>query len=185
MNLKKMSFLMILTAFSACSIFSSGQQGDPILDNEKDTILNNPNNSIDANKRAQEYRNNNPLLDFGSGSKKQNTTFAFGTSNVLWRASLKTLDFIPLSSADYAGGILIFDWYTPNQNSNEQLKLTVKFLSNELRSDSLQIIAFKRICVNGKCSDSKADNNFTDQIKDSILTAARTLKLQDAKTQKN
>jgi hypothetical protein len=185
MNIKNSLFFALMLIVCSCSIFSSDQQKDPILDNEQDSMLKNPNNAVDANKRAQDYRNNNPLLDFGSNKKNQNTTFSFATSNVLWRATLKTLDFIPLASADYAGGILVFDWYSPNSNTNEQLKITVRFLSNELRSDSLQVSAYKKICVNEKCTNVKADNNFTDQINDSILTAARTLKLQEAKTQKN
>jgi len=185
MNIKNLLFLTLLLVFYSCSIFSSNEQKDPILDNDKDSMLNNPNNSVDARKRAEDYRNNNPLIDFGSNKKNQNTTFSFATSNVLWRATLKTLDFIPLASADYAGGILVFDWYSPNSNTNEQLKITVRFLSNELRSDSLQVSAFKKICVNEKCTNVKADNTFTEQINDSILTAARTLKLQEAKTQKN
>ena len=185
MNIKNSLFLALMLIFCSCSIFSSNQQKDPILDNEQDSMLKNPNNAVDAKKRAEDYRNNNPLLDFESDKKKQNTTFSFATSNVLWRATLKTLDFIPLASADYAGGILVFDWYSPNNNTNEQLKITVRFLSNELRADSLQVSAFKKICVNEKCTNVKADNTFTEQINDSILTGARTLKLQEAKTQKN
>jgi len=112
--------------------------------------------------------------------RSNNTTFAFGTSNVLWRATLKALEFLPIANADYSGGVIVYDWYS-DKDSNEQIKISVKFLSNELRSDSIQITSHKRICVNEKCSTSKLDNNFSSEIKESILTTARTLKIEDSK----
>jgi hypothetical protein len=187
MNFK---ILLILALFfiNGCSLFSS-KESDPILDKENSNnqdyaVKKGGNATVDARARAKIYSEEHPLLDFG-GDNKKNNTFVFGTSNVLWRATLKALDFIPLTSADYSGGIIIFDWYSDNSNTNQQIKLTVKFLSNDVRSDALQVTAFKKTCINDKCVTTKADDNFTEQVKDSILTAARTLKLQDAKSQKN
>ena len=60
-------------------------------------------------------------------------------------------------------------------------KVTVRFLSNEVRADSIQVISHKRTCMNEKCSLTKLNNNFSSEIKDSILTAARALKIEDAK----
>jgi hypothetical protein len=185
MNLKTI-LLFTLILINACSIFSS-KETDPILDQESSNSGSGRkagSATVDAKTRAEIYRNEHPLIDFGGDSKKTNN-FVFGTSNVLWRATLKALDFIPLTSADYAGGIIIFDWYSDASNPKEQIKLTVKFLSNDLRSDALQVTAFKKICINDKCTTTKVDSNFTDEIKDSILTTARNLKLQDAKSQKN
>ena len=186
MNLKNL-LIIGLFLINACSLFSS-RESDPILDQDnskQDSAKKGSIAAVDASKRSQDYRDQHPLLDFGGDSKKNNTNFTFGTSNVLWRATLKTLDFIPLASADYAGGIIIFDWYSENSNPKEQIKLTVRFLSNDVRSNALEITAFKKNCINDKCTTTKAADNFTEQVKDSILTAARTLKLQDAKSQKN
>mgnify|MGYP001250882483 FL=1 len=76
-----------------------------------------------------------------------NTNFQFSSSNPLWRASLEILDFLPMTTVDYAGGMIISDWYSDNtNNSNESIKITIRFLSNEIRSDSLKVIAHKKTC---------------------------------------
>jgi hypothetical protein len=67
------------------------------------------------------------------------------TSNPMWRASLEILDFLPLTTVDYSGGIIITDWYSDNGN-NDSIKITVRFLSNEIRSDNLKIIVHKKNC---------------------------------------
>jgi hypothetical protein len=109
----------------------------------------------------------------------------FGNANVLWRASLKSLDFLPLISSDYSGGILIYDWYSQSNNSKEQIKISIQFLSNELRSDSIKIIAHKRICENiDKCSNLIVDQKFADTVKENIITVARSLKIEEAKKEK-
>ena len=113
------------------------------------------------------------------------TTFEFASSNVLWRATLKSLDFLPLLNADYGGGIIIYDWYSQTNNPKEQIKISVQFLNNELRSDSIKIIAHKKICETAeRCSNSTLDQNFANSVKDSIMTSARTLKIEEAKKEK-
>ena len=88
-------------------------------------------------------------ITLGNLGKTKNTTYEFSTSNPMWRASLEVLDFIPLSTVDYSGGIIITDWYSDSsQNNTESLKISVRFLSNELRSDSLKIIVHKKNCAN-------------------------------------
>ncbi len=123
---------------------------------------------------------------FGSiGQSKSGTNFEFASSNVLWRATLKSLDFLPLLNADYSGGIIIYDWYSQSNNPNEQIKISVQFLSNELRSDSVKIIAHKKNCDSfNKCSNTSSDQKFADTIKDSIIASARTLKIEEAKKEK-
>ena len=135
----------------------------------------------DPKQRAREYADKKGGI-FGDINNRgsNNTTFAFGTSNVLWRATLKTLEFLPIANADYSGGIIVYDWYS-DKDSNEQIKISIKFLSNEVRSDAIQITSHKRMCINDKCSTSKLDNNFSNEIKDSILTTARALKIEDSK----
>ena len=72
--------------------------------------------------------------------------FDFASSNELWRASLDTIDFMPLSSVNYSGGIIITDWYSENDNPNESIKISIRFLTNEIRSDALNIKVFNRKC---------------------------------------
>ena len=62
----------------------------------------------------------------------------------MWRASLEILDFLPLTTVDYSGGMIITDWYSEN-SSNESIKITVRFLANEVRADSLKIIVHKKL----------------------------------------
>ena len=101
------------------------------------------------------------------------TTYEFSTSNPLWRASLETLDFLPLSTVDYSGGIIITDWYSEN-NNQESIKITVRFLSNEIRSDSVKIIVHKKNCSkNLICSTNIVSNNIiSDELRASILKKA-------------
>ena len=76
------------------------------------------------------------------GSKS--TNYEFSTSNPLWRASLEIIDFMPLTTVDYSGGIIITDWYSDGQNFDESIKITVRFMSNEVRSDSVKIIVHNK-----------------------------------------
>jgi hypothetical protein len=119
------------------------------------------------------------------GKRSQSTTFEFASSNVLWRATLKSLDFLPLLNADYSGGIIIYDWYSQTNNPKEQIKISVQFLNNDLRSDSIKITAHKKICETiERCSNSTLDQNFANSIKESIIASARTLKIEEAKKEK-
>ena len=116
------------------------------------------------------------------GKKSSGTNFEFATSNVLWRATLQSLQFLPLINADYAGGIIIYDWYSDNLNANEQIKVSIRFLNNEIRSDSIQVITQKKICdTNGKCLITQGNEIFSKNIKDSILNSARLIKIEESK----
>ena len=68
----------------------------------------------------------------------------------MWRASLETLDFLPLTTVDYSGGMIITDWYSDDTNNLKSIKITVRFLSNEIRTDSLKIIVHQKNCSNTK-----------------------------------
>jgi hypothetical protein len=117
--------------------------------------------------------------------KSSNETVNFATSNVLWQATIKSLDFLPLMSSDYSGGLLIYDWYSEANNPREQIKVSVRFLSNELRSDSIKITAHKKICNSAdKCSNSTLDEKFSNTIKENIIASARSLKIEEAKKEK-
>ncbi len=143
---------------------------------------------IDPNldKKAREARDRGGGI-FGdiNNRRSSSTTFEFASSNVLWRATLKSLDFLPLLNADYSGGIIIYDWYSQTNNPKEQIKISVQFLNNELRSDSIKITAHKKICETAeRCSNSTLDQNFANSVKESIIASARILKIEEAKKEK-
>ena len=79
-------------------------------------------------------------------NRKKGGTFDFASSNALWRASLDTISFMPLLTADYGGGIIVTDWYNSTNDENQSIKISIQFLSNEIRSDALDIKVFKKNC---------------------------------------
>ena len=80
------------------------------------------------------------------GDKKNTGEFDFASSNELWRASLDTLDFMPLALANYSGGVIVTDWYSDSDSNNESVKISIRFLSNEVRSDALAVKVFYKNC---------------------------------------
>ena len=98
--------------------------------------------------------------------------FEFASSNELWRASLDVIDFMPLTSANYSGGIIITDWYS-EQNENESIKITIRFLSNEVRSDALNIKIFHKICdKNFNCVVKEKKSSLNIELQKEILKKA-------------
>jgi len=121
---------------------------------------------------------------FGSSG----TNFEFATSNELWRATLEVLDFLPLANVDYAGGIVITDWYNEGTSNEESIKITIRFLSNEIRADAVSVIIHKKVCPSiGNCNISKiSSTTLEEEIKFSILKKATLLeKNKLKKTRKN
>lgn len=108
------------------------------------------------------------------------TNFEFSSSNPLWRASLETLDFLPLTTVDYSGGVIITDWYSEN-NTQESIKLTIRFLSNEITSNSLKIIVHKKKCnSNADCVINLSQSNvIKNELRSTILTKAASLEKKD------
>ena len=113
------------------------------------------------------------------GSKKGGTTYSFATSNPLWRATLDTLDFMPLSSANYSGGIVVTDWYTDNDTPQESIKISIRFLTNEIRSDALDVkIFYKKCSVNTNCTVTERESSLKKEIIKEILKKAALYKKQ-------
>jgi len=108
----------------------------------------------------------------GGGSK--GNTYEFASSNPLWQATLDTLDFMPLASANYSGGLVVTDWYSENNSSNESVKISVRFLTNEIRSDALDINVFLKKCNQAltNCSISQNNNDLIADLNLSILKKA-------------
>ena len=109
-------------------------------------------------------------------NKKNTGTFDFASSNELWRASLDTIDFMPLASANYSGGIIISDWYSDNFN-DESIKISIRFLTNEVRSDALDIKIFYKKCnENENCKVSERGGELVTELKKKILSKAAIYK---------
>jgi len=108
------------------------------------------------------------------GGNNGGTTYSFATANPLWRATLDSLDFMPLVSANYSGGIVVTDWYTENSTPQESIKISVRFLTNEIRSDALDINIFYKECSKNltNCKVSQKDNELVSEITLSILKKA-------------
>jgi len=108
------------------------------------------------------------------GGKNGGTTYSFATSNPLWRATLDALDFMPLVSANYSGGIVVTDWYSENSTPEESIKISIRFLTNEIRSDALDVNVFYKECSNDltNCKVTQKDNELVSQITLSILKKA-------------
>ena len=134
---------------------------------------------VDPNANVRTQKN----LEEGKGFKVFDTTrdmmgrsgaFQFANSNGLWRASLDVIDFMPLSSVNYSGGIIITDWYSENINPNESIKISIRFLTNEVRSDALDIKIFNRKCENNfyNCKFTNSGEVLIAELKKEILKKA-------------
>ena len=106
-------------------------------------------------------------------NKSGGGTFEFASSNELWRASLDIIDFMPLASVNYSGGIIITDWYSTDQTSNESIKISIRFLTNEIRSDALDIKVFNKKCLTqSNCVISEKKGKINNELKIKILKTA-------------
>ena len=113
------------------------------------------------------------------------TTFQFATSNELWRATLEVLDFLPLANVDYSGGIITTDWYNEGTALDESIKITVRFLTNEIRSDGIRIIVHKKRCdIQQQCSIKKISSTLEQELQVAILKKATIFQRDYNKTQK-
>ena len=147
--------LLSLLILNSCGIY------------KRSDVKDNPVNVEDrVRKNIEEGRG----LRFSTG--KKGGVFDFASANELWRASVETLDFVPLVNASYSGGIIITDWFNGGKNNNRDLKITIRFLSNEIRSDALKIIVHERICTNNNCSTNLIDSKISSEIQLAILKRA-------------
>ena len=139
-----------------------------------DASKNPPNARERAAKRIEEgkgFRLSNATKNLGG------TNYEFASSNELWRASLDTIDFMPLTSANYSGGIIITDWYSDNSNPNESIKIIIRFLTNEVRSDALDIkIFYKKCSTLTNCLVSEKKTSLKSELKREILKKAALYK---------
>ena len=123
-------------------------------------------------------------LDLWMELRKEEEEILNASSNELWRASLDAIDFIPLASVNYSGGIIVTDWYSNNQNFKDSIKISIRFLTNEIRSDALDIKVFKKVCdENNRCVVSESSGELIKELKLKILKTAKIYEVQ--KKEKN
>ena len=139
---------------------------------------------IDVNERVEKNIEEGRGISFG-GPKRQGGVFDFASSNEMWRASIEVLDFVSFTNASYSGGIIITDWFSGNNKDEEtkprELKITVRFLSNEIRADGLKVIVHEKLCSSidrNDCQIKKIESEITNQIKLAILKKASIFKEQ-------
>ena len=132
-------------------------------------------NPVNVNERVARNIEEGRGIRFGLGGNKGGT-FDFASANELWRASVDTLDFVPLVNASYSGGIIITDWFNGGENTNRELKITVRFLTNEIRSDALKVTVHEKICNEyNNCKTSLIDSKISSEIQLAILKRAALL----------
>ena len=174
MNLLKKLKILVLLSLSALILTSCGLPGADARKYPPD-----PKKRVEKNmEEGRGFR----LMD---KVKKRGGQFEFASSNELWRASLDTIDFMPLTSVNYSGGIIITDWYSTSESSKESIKVSIRFLTNEIRSDSLDIKVFNKKCnTQNDCVISEKGGNLISELKTKILKTAAIYKKESKKKKK-
>ena len=142
---------------------------------------------INAEERARQNINQGKGTSLRDLVGRGNTNYEFSTSNPMWRASLEILDFLPMTTVDYSGGIIITDWYSDVSSGNEEsIKITVRFLSNDIRSDSLKIIVHKKKCISQQpCKvEILSKSAISQELRTSIIKKASLLKKESTNKKK-
>ena len=119
------------------------------------------------------------------GGGKKGTSYQFASSNPMWRATLEILDFLPLANVDYSGGIITTDWYNEGTASDEAIKITIRFLTNEIRADGLKVIVHKKKCnIKQKCTVKKISSALEQELRVAILKKASIFAKETTKKRK-
>ena len=133
------------------------------------------NTPIEGKERARKNIEEGRGISIGKALSRE-TTYQFSTSNPMWQATFDVIDFMPLVTVDYAGGMIITDWYADANTTNDSLKFTIRFLSNEIRPDSLKIIIHKKTCkTQSNCIVQKIASKLENTIRSQIMTKAAIL----------
>ena len=160
---------LLITVFSLTILSSCGGK---LPGGDARKIPTNPAERV--KKNVEEGRGFRLMDKVGTGSG----TFEFASSNPLWRASLDTIDFMPLASVNYSGGILVTDWYS-TESGDDSIKISIRFLSNEIRSDALDIKVFSRSCKTlSNCIISEKPGNLILELNSKILKTAAVYEKQ-------
>tara|TARA_B100001123_G_C14958487_1_gene886671 strand:- start:6 stop:575 length:570 start_codon:yes stop_codon:yes gene_type:complete len=174
--LKRTGFLItgiiILSFLNSCGIYQPS-----------DARVVSPNSKERVKKNLEEGKGLSlkKMMDGGSAG----TNYQFASSNPMWRATLEILDFLPLSNVDYSGGVIITDWYNEGTSLDESIKITIRFLTNEIRSDGLRIIVHKKRCnIDQNCKITKISSALEQELQVAILKKAIIFEKEFSKNKK-
>ena len=164
--------IIILGFLSSCGIYAPS-----------DARTVSPNSKERVKKNLEEGKG----ISFGKmmDERGSGTSYQFASSNPMWRATLEILDFLPLANVDYSGGIITTDWYSEGTSLDESIKITVRFLTNEIRSDGIRIIVHKKRCdIQQQCSIKKISSTLEQELQVAILKKATIFQRDYNKTKK-
>ena len=170
-TIKTIAFLTLITIFlTGCNGKLPGGDARKFPDDPKKRVQQNL-------KEGRGFTINKAIGDMTGGGG-----FEFASSNELWKASLDVIDFMPLSSVNYSGGIIITDWYYDNTDPSESIKISIRFLTNEIRSDALEIKVFNRKCRDNlmNCKITESNKILVNEITKEILKKAAIYKKEKA-----
>ena len=144
-------------------------------------------NPVNVDQRVKKNIQEGRGIRFGGGATRGGD-FDFASSNPLWRGAIDVLDFVPLTYASYSGGIIITEWFSSEnntENTNRELKITVRFMTNEIRADAIKILVFEKLCAqNNNCKTKKIKSNLEGELKLAILKKAALFERDDFKKYK-
>jgi hypothetical protein len=160
--LKGAIFMVAAVALAGCSMFRADEE--------------TPTSRADDNAGR-----GGGISIFGGGGSSRGGDEGIGVNSYLWRASLDTLNFMPLQSADPFGGVIITDWYSASTTPNERFKATVYILDTRLRADALNVSIFRQTNTDGQWADASVDPDTEIQIENAILQRARELRLSNVR----
>ena len=152
--------IIILGFLSSCGIYAPS-----------DARKVSPNSNERVKKNLEEGKG----VSFGKmmDGRGGGANYQFASSNPMWSATLEILDFLPLANVDYSGGIITTDWYSEGTSLDESIKITVRFLTNEIRSDGIRIIVHKKRCdIQQQCSIKKISSTLEQELQVAILKKA-------------
>ena len=119
------------------------------------------------------------------GGRNAGTNYEFSTSNPMWRAAFDVIDFMPLTTVDYSGGTIVTDWYSDKRSTNESLKFTIRFLSSDIRADSVKIIIHRKVCnQSNNCVIRKISSKLEEEIRTAIVKKAALMEVESKKNSK-
>ena len=172
-KLIKFSILTIfsLTLLNSCNLY------------KRSDIKDNP---VNVNERVKRNIQEGRGIRFGKGATRGGD-FDFASSNPLWRGAIDVMDFVPLTHASYSGGIIITEWFSSEKNSgnNRELKITVRFMTNEIRADAIKILVFEKSCDQiNNCRTKKIKSKLEGELKLAILKKAALFEKDDFKKYK-
>ena len=175
MKLKLIKFslfaIFILSLLNSCGLY------------KRSDIKDNP---VNVNERVKKNIQEGRGIRFGKGATRGGD-FDFASSNPLWRGAIDVMDFVPLTNASYSGGIIITEWFSAENNSenNRELKITVQFMTNEIRADAIKVLVFEKLCAQiNNCQTKKIKSKLEGELKLAILKKAALFEKDDFKKYK-